>query len=504
VKRGLRLEWLVAFGALLLLSFTPLYFAVSRLTEASMLGVRERSAKDLGRAIAGTTAALAGDASTRDAVLASQIDARSALAVAVYDASGARLDEAGMELDRLPATLVDASEGARQVVGPPHARVLVIAPPHEGGLGVAVLLSVEASSGPLGPLVSLIALYTGVVALALLVFGYFLMTRLVVRPLEDLSRAAGRVAAGGRKLEHKPTGRRELDELGESLSTMTERLRAEEESLRAKVVELETATRELKSAQSTLVRSERLASVGRLAAGLAHEIGNPIAAILGFEELLIEGDLPADEAKDFLVRMKKETERVNAVLRNLLDFARAPTARPAGTGEIRAREDVDPGSVGRAIDTVVTLIAPQRGLKGVAIERDVSDGLPLVDMSDEHLTQVLLNLVLNAGDAAPSDGGKIAIAARVGSAGSVTLTVEDNGSGIAPEIAATLFEPFATTKDVGKGTGLGLSVCKGLVEAVGGSISADKSPLGGARFTIELPPFAPESKKTDSRKSKRG
>lgn len=488
MKRGLRLEWLVAFGALLVLSFIPLYFAVSRLTEASLLSVRERSARELGRAVAahiGSRAA-AQTPERMTGLLDAQIDGHGVVAVAVYDAAGTRIGAAGAEVDSLPET-IEHAEVARALGTPPHVRLLVVMP--GGGaeqLGAAVLLSIDSSTGPVGPLVRLIALYTGVVALALLVFGYFLMTRLVVRPLEDLSHAAGRVANGARTLELRPTKTLELSELGESLATMTERLRAEEESLRSKVTELETATRELKSAQETLVRSERLASVGRLAAGLAHEIGNPISAILGFEELLIEGGLPEDEQRDFLVRMKRETERVNKVLRDLLDFARA--RRPRADGAI------DPGSVPRAVESVVTLIAPQRGLKGVEIEQELEADLPSVGMSDEHLTQILLNLLLNAGDAAPTAGGRIAIRATRNKSG-VVLHVDDNGPGIADEIAGTLFEPFATTKDVGKGTGLGLSVCKGLVESVGGTIAATVSPLGGARFTVELPPYAPDSRR---------
>src|SRR5262249_41451868 len=136
------------------------------------------------------------------------------------------------------------------------------------------------------PLVRLVAMYMVIFAIALLTFAYFALTRLIVRPLEALNQAATRVAGGARILRLPRTGARELVELGEGLQTMTTHLLAEEEELRAKVTELEHT-------QAQLVRSERMASVGRLAAGVAHEIGNPIAALLGFEDLLLDGDLDA-------------------------------------------------------------------------------------------------------------------------------------------------------------------------------------------------------------------
>jgi signal transduction histidine kinase len=305
------------------------------------------------------------------------------------------------------------------------------------------------------------------------------MTRLVVKPVVELSRSAGRVAEGGRALELPRGGARELADLGASIAVMTARLRADEEAMRAKVDELERAGRELRAAQDQLVRSERLASVGRLAAGLAHEIGNPIAAVLGFQELLLAGGLDAAEQRDFLERMKRETERVHHVLRDLLDFAR-PMARSDAAAEA-------PGSVSQAIDDVIALVTPQKTMRGVEVRREVAPGLPAVALAEERLVQVLLNLLMNAADAVPRTGGEIVVRALRGAPGRLEIEVEDNGPGIAPEIEARLFEPFATTKDVGKGTGLGLAVCRGLVEAAGGSIRVLRGGDGGARFVLELP-----------------
>jgi two-component system, NtrC family, sensor kinase len=338
---------------------------------------------------------------------------------------------------------------------------------------------------PSAPLIRLLALYMGIFALGLLVFMYIAMTRLVVDPIERLSHAAARVAEGGRRLEVPRGGARELAELGTSLSQMTERLRADEEKLRAKIDEATRYAKELEQAQARLVRSERLASVGRLAAGLAHEIGNPIAAILGFEEILLAGGLDESEQKDFLGRMKRETERIHRILRDLLDFARPATSlRDAGAADT-------PGSIKTAIDTARALLGPQKAMRDVEIYLDVEQDLPLVTLSDEHLVQVLLNLLLNAADAAAPGAGRIDIRAARSPAG-VRVEVEDNGPGVAPEIRDRLFEPFTTTKEVGKGTGLGLAVCRGLLEGVGGTIASEEGGAG-ARFVFTLP-VAPSEK----------
>jgi two-component system NtrC family sensor kinase len=258
---------------------------------------------------------------------------------------------------------------------------------------------------------------------------------------------------------------------------MTEHLIREEEALRAKVDEVERATVSLKEAQHRLIRSERLASVGRLAAGLAHEVGNPIAALLGLEDLLLEGGLDAAEQQDFLQRMRKETERINRILRDLLQFARP--------GESHEPTSAAQGDVAEAVADTAALIAPQKAMRDVELELAVPDGLPAVALGPEQLMQLVLNLLLNAVDALDG-GGRVRVTAEPSATG-VQLVVEDNGPGVVEAVRVRLFEPFVTTKEVGKGTGLGLAVCRGLVEAVGGSISLDARLPGGARFVVELP-----------------
>jgi signal transduction histidine kinase len=227
-----------------------------------------------------------------------------------------------------------------------------------------------------------------------------------------------------------------------------------------------------------------MASVGRLAAGLAHEIGNPIAALMGMEDLLMEGGLEPEAQRDFLQRMKRETERIHVVVRDLLDFA-----RPEGRSEADAGPPV-PANVRAVVDDVAALIRPQKLFRAVRIDTSaIAPSLEVV-LPAPKLTQVLLNLVLNAGAAilaARRGEGRIAIRASAASDTHARIEVEDDGPGISPAVRDRLFEPFVTTKEVGEGTGLGLAVCRGLVESAGGEIGVAPSPESGALFYVVLP-----------------
>ncbi|MEZ4229849.1 MAG: HAMP domain-containing sensor histidine kinase [Polyangiaceae bacterium] len=476
VKPGLRLQLLLLLGGLLLLGLLPLYFAVSTYTRVTLQEVRYASARSLGRAVAGHVAEARGRRTHAELMelLHSEIGASGLEAIGVYGPQGKAIARVGepIAVDELPTSVVPGSErvfSARTNYGP---GIAVVVPDSHGA--VAAVLRTDDDAARVAPLLRLFALYTSVIAFALLLLSYFVLTRWIVRPLDSLGRAASRVAQGARKLELPRSGARELTQLGISLRQMTEHLLAEEEALRRKVDEVERATRELEAAQAHLVRSERLASVGRLAAGLAHEIGNPIAALIGLEDLLIEGGLDEAEQKDFLLRMRKETERIHAILRDLLQFA-----RPSQD------ENPDGGDVETAVHDTVTLVTPQKALREIALEVDVFPDLAPVRMSREQLVQVLLNLVLNAADACGA-GGRVVVRAEPSPRG-VRLSVADDGPGVSPKVRDQLFEPFVTTKEVGKGTGLGLSVCRGLVEAAGGHIDLDPEYEDGARFVVELP-----------------
>jgi signal transduction histidine kinase len=479
VRGGLRLQILLLLGGLLLLAFVPLFFAVATYTSATLQQLRVGHARALGRAIAAHAAEARASRNHEQlmSLLRAEVGTEGVVAIGVYGADGRRDAAVGepAAVDRLPASNVPNAEGLREVGG--SGSLLAVTVPSSSGAVVA-MLRIDDQSARAAPLVRLVGLYTLLVALALLVLAYFALTRLIVRPIDLLSRAAERVASGARQLAVPKTSVRELADLGVSFGIMTERLLREEDKLRTKIDEVERATERLKEAQDRLVRSERLASVGRLSAGLAHEIGNPISALIGLQDLVLSGGLSPEEERDFMQRMRRETERIHRILRDLLQFAR-PAAKPLEGAE------QEPGDVEVAVRDTAALVAPQRSLQDITLLLELGEGLPSVSLGHEQLMQVTLNLLMNAADAVGA-GGKVKVTASRSGSG-VRLVVEDDGPGVDPRVQAQLFEPFVTTKDVGKGTGLGLAVCRGLVESAGGSISLDTEYRKGARFVVELP-----------------
>jgi len=474
VRIGLRLQILLLVGGLLLLALGPLLWAESALARLSIDRVERHGAADLGRAVA--EAELSGlDVKPR---LGPKV-----LAVWVLQPHGHEASLSGNPawLEGISQRVESTSQGSVRELDQKRALVVSVT----GARGTArVAIALEDPGARVRALTRSFGLYTSLVALLLLVATYIALGRLVLHPLDRLASAAGRVASGSRRWEVPAMPARELQLLEGSLRTMTARLLDEEEELRHRIDEVSAATRRLEEAQTRLIRSERLASVGRLAAGLAHEIGNPIAALMGLQDCLIAGGLSAEEQVDFLSRMRRETERIHQVLRDLLDFARPSQGKEAPLPK-------QPGDVKSAVEDALALVRPQKIMKAVRIERELEQTLSWVVLPNSELVQVLLNLLLNAADALNGEG-QVTVRAKNNPKG-VRIEVEDDGPGVPEEVRERLFEPFVTTKEVGKGTGLGLAVCRGLVEGAGGTIGWDASLASGTRFVIELPVFAENS-----------
>jgi two-component system, NtrC family, sensor kinase len=486
VLPGLRLQIVLSLAGLMLLAFVPLFFAVASLTRATIEGARAQAARAVGRAIAAhvadARAADGGPAVLR--ALAEHVGRAGVEAVCVLAVDGARAvcDGDPVDVDAMASTPSGAGESVEAVRAAKGRSLQVLS--RAGDAVVVTRLNADADTDRGLPLVRLVALYMSVFALALLVFAYFALTRLIVRPIEHLVDAANRVASGARTMPVPRSGASELVELGASVQAMAGKLIAEEATLILKVEELTDATRRLTDTRAQLVRSERMASVGRLAAGLAHEIGNPIAALMGMEDLLMDGGLDPEAQRDFLQRMRRETERIHVVVRDLLDFA-----RPEGSPSAASAPPL-PANVHAVVDDVVSLARPQKVFRSLRI--DTAGVAPSLEVAlpGPKLTQVLLNLVLNAGAAigsAKRGEGRIAIRALATSSTHARIEVEDDGPGVSPAVRDRLFEPFVTTKQVGEGTGLGLAVCRGLVESAGGEIGVDPSRPSGALFYVVLP-----------------
>jgi signal transduction histidine kinase len=324
---------------------------------------------------------------------------------------------------------------------------------------------------------SLFLFYLGLTAATVLLLTYVLLTYFIVRPVDRLRLAAERLASG-RLLTSVPIqGAAEVARLAATFNEMAAQLREDRAALQDRLEELERTTAELSTTQEQLVRSARLAAVGRLSAGIAHEIGNPLAAIRGLLDLMQMGDLDRDEEAEFIGRIQRETERIHHTIRDLLDFARN---EPTKIGRVESSADLS-----EVVSDTVKLIDRQNRFREIDLALDLDEQLPRVRGDHERLRQLLLNLLFNAADALGGKG-RIEVHASNGD-GMVRLTVLDDGPGIAEEIIAQIFDPFVTTKAPGQGTGLGLAVCYTIVEQLGGSIEAENRAQGGAAFEVRLP-----------------
>jgi len=314
------------------------------------------------------------------------------------------------------------------------------------------------------------------------VFWYVAKYR-VVRPVEALVQATRRVAHDDLDTEIHVDARGELGLLAASFNEMTRSLRRVEgelQSLNEQLEEkVEERTSELRAAQDTLVRTEKLSSLGKLSASIAHEINNPLAGILTFAKLMIRtiehGPVGEAERRTLvkqLALVQRESERCSAIVRNLLDFARE---RPLQL------KDVD---VNQVVEEVFQLVANQVAIQGLLVEKDLAR-VPMVDADFGQIRQAFMNIVINAIEAI-GKGGHLRVATRpLPEEDAVEIVFQDDGPGIPPELMQKIFDPFFTTKE--KGTGLGLSVVYGIVDRHKGRVSVDSEPGKGTRFTIRLP-----------------
>ncbi len=353
--------------------------------------------------------------------------------------------------------------------------------------------------------------------LVLFVFGRVLLRRTLLNPIDNLVQDARRIADGDFRHRMSAADTQELQALSASMNAMAERLIRDQRLLAENVRSLEETNRQLVLARDQVVRSARLASVGTLAAGLAHEVGNPLGAIMAYLDVA-KGRTRGDSGIAELVESTMaEARRIDRIIRSLLDYAR-PNRDVTGPA--------DPASV---VERVRSLLEAQGRFDGVRVDWVVDDDIGPVLIDTHHLEQILVNLLLNAVDALEGQTERsLVVSLREEQRHSpglprrrqndppgvnyahrrrlpksrdvlspqeliretervVILEVRDNGPGMADDVLEHLFDPFFTTKQPGKGTGLGLAICARLAEEMGATIDARNGPEGGALFVVTLP-----------------
>ncbi|MBK6765630.1 MAG: hypothetical protein IPG71_04650 [bacterium] len=239
---------------------------------------------------------------------------------------------------------------------------------------------------------------------------------------------------------------------------------------------VEQRTQQLRDAQAGLVQMEKMSATGVLAAGVAHEINNPVGIIKNRLELLLEDvqkERPVHDMADHLSMMHRQTDRISKIVSKLLSFAR----KSSGTKK--------PIHVDQLIQGVILLVRKEAEKRGIALTSELAVGLPAIRGEITELEQVFINLIINAMDATPT-GGQITLYA-VPANGFVQIRVSDTGAGIDPGSITKIFDPFFTTKDVGVGTGLGLAISYRIVEDHGGTLLVASAPGFGTTFTVNIP-----------------
>ena len=312
--------------------------------------------------------------------------------------------------------------------------------------------------------------------------------RFVATPIQDLIR--GTKAVSAMELDQPIVSAhrsQEIDELVDSFNRMRERLKiavAElndmQQTLESKVDE---RTQQLKTAQRKLIQSDRLATLGQLAASVAHEINNPVSGVLNLsmllERLMAKGEYPAGreaEFRKYLGLISAETARVGRIVSDLLAFSR------------RSKPQRAPADLNKLVRTTLGLADHKLKLISAEVVLDLQESLPLVECDSSQIQQVILNLVLNGAQAMqPRGGGQLTIRTRLADQDSVELCVQDTGEGVAPENLSKIFDPFFTTKAEGKGVGLGLAVLYGIVKAHEGEVEVTSQRDVGTTFTVTLP-----------------
>lgn len=307
-------------------------------------------------------------------------------------------------------------------------------------------------------------LFLGITSLGMVV-AFFISFRLgqsIIRRIRILRQATEAISSGNLEYQLPPGKSSGFDVLDEAFNNMARSLKDRDDRLQ--------------KAFQRITRTERLAALGQMAAGVAHEINNPLGGILLYSNLILEEMGDGHPSKENMEKIIYQTNRCKKIVQNLLDFARTPSG------------DMRPININDVIVTSLNLVKDQSLFLGIKIGHDLSDKLPLIMGDSSRLEEVFLNLFVNASDA--MDGrGVLEITTWPSSTNAVKISVKDSGRGIDRAYLPHIFEPFFTTKDPGQGTGLGLSITYGIIQKHNGFIDVESEPDRGTTFIITIPAY---------------
>lgn len=312
----------------------------------------------------------------------------------------------------------------------------------------------------------------GITALILFVLMSILVNITVLTPVRSLLAITNRIGGGDFSSAVGEVGNDEFGDLGRSFEAMQSRLRESEEKNRQQYESLRRAHHELQDQENRIVQSEKMAAVGRVAAGVAHEVGNPLGSVTGYLSMLRDEKLTEAERKDYLLRMEAEIGRVNRIMLDLLNYARPPSPEFS---------EIDLSALLKEIRDV---LSSQDDFEGIDIQIAKPERVTSVKGDLHRVRQMFVNLILNAAQAM-TEGGRISIdIASAGEAGSPEVSISDEGMGIPPDDLPHIFDPFFTTGKGGRGSGLGLALCQQIASSMGAVIEVDSSPGEGATFRV--------------------
>jgi two-component system, NtrC family, sensor kinase len=328
--------------------------------------------------------------------------------------------------------------------------------------------------------------YTIFAMLAIAVLSWLFVWRVVGEPIKALKNGTERLSEGDLGYQLEVHSQDEVGDLAQSFNGMSLQLRSANEEIVAwaKTLEdrVEQKTRELKRAHDHVLHVEKMASIGKMAAVVAHEINNPLSGILTYAKLLRKwldrGDTEGEKHQEFIKCLELiagESRRCGDLVKNLLTFSRTSPM------------NVESTDLNTVVDRCVRLVQHQLELVAIQLQLDLANDLPKVQCDPGHIEQVVLALVMNAIDAMPR-GGNLWLSTRLmESRGEVEIQVRDDGAGIPPEILPQIFEPFLTTKESGHGVGLGLAISRSIIERHNGRIEVQSEAGKGTTFTLTLP-----------------